>query len=153
MARLGDLVARIGADTREFNKALGQVSRQTGAMVGNIEKMGKQMSMSLTAPIALIAGKGFQTFRAFEFQMAKVAAVSGATASEFKSLKDNAQELGASTRYTSTEVAALQTEYAKLGFSAQEIVNVTDATLALAQATDTDLARAAEVAVALTAPE
>jgi hypothetical protein len=146
MARLGDLVARIGADTREFNKALGQVSRQTGAMVGNIEKMGKQMSMSLTAPIALIAGKGFQTFRAFEFQMAKVAAVSGATASEFKSLKDNAQELGASTRYTSTEVAALQTEYAKLGFSAQEIVNVTDATLALAQATDTDLARAAEVA-------
>jgi phage-related minor tail protein len=146
MAKLGDLVARIGADTREFNKALGQVSRQTGAMVGNIEKMGKQMSMSLTAPIALIAGKGFQTFRAFEFQMAKVAAVSGATASEFKSLKDNAQELGASTRYTSTEVAALQTEYAKLGFSAQEIVNVTDATLALAQATDTDLARAAEVA-------
>ena len=146
MARLGDLVARIGADTREYNKALGDVRKQTGAMVGNIEKLGKQMSMSLTAPIALIAGKGFQTFRAFEFQMAKVAAVSGATASEFKSLKDNAQELGASTRYTSTEVAALQTEYAKLGFSAQEIVNVTDATLALAQATDTDLARAAEVA-------
>jgi uncharacterized membrane protein (DUF485 family) len=40
----------------------------------------------------------------------------------------------------------LQLEFAKLGFSAQEITEVTEATLNLAQATGSDLAQSAEVA-------
>ena len=48
--------------------------------------------------------------------------------------------------FSAREVATLQTEFAKLGFSAKEITKVTGATLALAQASGTDLARAAEVA-------
>lgn len=78
--------------------------------------------------------------------MAKVQAVSGATAEEFKALSDNAKELGASTMFSAREVAGLQTEFAKLGFTATEITKVTESTLALAQASGSDLARAAEVA-------
>ena len=40
----------------------------------------------------------------------------------------------------------MQLEYAKLGFSADEITQVTAATLNLAQATGSDLAQSAEVA-------
>lgn len=144
--KLGDLVAVVGANVEPFNKAMGQVNRSLNSSLGNIEKLGRNMSMAFTAPIGLLAGKGVQVFRDFEFQMAKVKAVSGATGEEFASLETNAKELGATTRFTASEVAMLQTEYAKLGFSAQEITKVTGATLALAQASDSDLATAAEVA-------
>jgi hypothetical protein len=146
MSSLGNLVVNIGANTRELNKALGQVQRDIRTTTGNIQSLGRQMSMAFTAPLALIGGSAFNTFQKFEQQMAKVRAVSGATSTEFAALKANAEELGASTRFSATEVAELQTEFAKLGFTAAEIENVTEGTLALAQATDSDLAQAAEVA-------
>mgnify|MGYP000011530113 FL=1 len=146
MAKLGDLVAVIGANISGFNQALGDVERNTRRMTGNIQQLGKKMSMALTGPLALIGTQSFKTFAAFEQQMAKVKAVSGATASEFAELEGNAKQLGASTRFSASEVAGLQTEFAKLGFTASEITKVTGATLALAQATDSDLARSAEVA-------
>lgn len=146
MSKLGNLIVNVGANTKEFNKALGDVNREIGRTTGNIQKMGKQLSMAVTAPIALLAGSGLKVFMSFEAQMAKVQAVSGATAAEFKSLSENAKMLGSSTRFTASEVAELQTEFAKLGFSADEITKVTEATLALAQATDSDLATSAMVA-------
>jgi hypothetical protein len=78
--------------------------------------------------------------------MAKVKAVSGATADEFAKLESNAKELGRTTRFTASEVSELQLNFAKLGFTAEEITQVTGATLALAQATGSDLATSAEVA-------
>ncbi|HMA77626.1 MAG TPA: phage tail tape measure protein [Candidatus Paceibacterota bacterium] len=146
MANLGNLIAVIDANTKPFNKAMNNMNRTLNRSMKNVDKIGRGMSMAFSAPIALLAGKGVQVFKDFEFQMAKVKAVSGATASEFAKLEDNAKTLGATTRFTASEVAMLQTEYAKLGFSADEITKVTGATLALAQATDSDLARAAEVA-------
>jgi len=78
--------------------------------------------------------------------MAQVKAVSGATAEEFKALEANALDLGSSTKFTASEVSGLQLEFSKLGFSAAEITKVTQSTLALAQATGSDLATSAEVA-------
>lgn len=146
MAKLGDLVAKIGANTKGFNAALGDVNKRTRKMSGNISNLGKKMSMSITLPLAALGASSVKTFMSFEQQMAKVKAVSGATADEFSRLQANAKQLGASTRFSASEVAQLQTEFAKLGFTADEITKVTGATLALAQATDSDLARAAEVA-------
>ena len=145
MAKLSDLIIKIGADTKELNKGLGDAQKRIQATTGNIQNLGKQMSMAFTLPAALIGGSSLMVFKDFELQMAKVGAVSGATGAEFAALEENAKKLGRETKFTATEVAMLQTEYAKLGFSATEIVAVTDATLALAQATDSELGRAAEV--------
>lgn len=111
-----------------------------------MQQFGKNMSMKVTAPIAALGAVSFSVFKGFEQEMSKVQAVSGATAEEFAALSQNAKDLGASTMFSAREVATLQTEFAKLGFSAKEITKVTGATLALAQASGTDLARAAEVA-------
>jgi len=111
-----------------------------------MQQTGKNLSMKLTAPIAALGAVSFNVFKGFEAEMSKVKAVSGATAEEFKALSDNAKDLGASTMFTAREVASLQTEFAKLGFTATEITQVTESTLALAQASGSDLARAAEVA-------
>ena len=82
----------------------------------------------------------------FEQAMANVKAISNATNKEFKDLEQNAKLLGRSTKFTATEVANLQTEYAKLGFTASEINNVTKGTLDLASAVGSDLATSASVA-------
>ena len=111
-----------------------------------MQQTGKNLSMKLTAPIAALGAMSFNVFKGFEAEMSKVQAVSGATAEEFKALSDNAKELGASTMFSAREVAGLQNEFAKLGFTATEITKVTEATLSLAQASGSDLARAAEVA-------
>ena len=82
----------------------------------------------------------------FEQAMANVKAISGATGAEFKKLEATAKALGASTKFTASEVAGLQTEFAKLGFTTKEIIGAQKATLALAAATGAELPRAAEVA-------
>ena len=146
MAKLGDLVVRIGANTKGFNAKLGALKSQIRKDTKNIAAMGRNMSMGITAPLVAIGATSFKVAADFEQSMAKVKAVSGATGDEFKKLQDNAKELGRTTRFTASEVSALQLEYAKLGFSADEITQVTGATLNLAQATGSDLAQSAEVA-------
>ena len=111
-----------------------------------MQQFGKNMSMKVTAPVVALGAVSFNVFKNFEAEMSKVQAVSGATAEEFKLLSENARELGKSTMFSATEVAQLQTEFAKLGFSANQITSVTEATLNLAQASGSDLARSAEVA-------
>lgn len=51
MAKLSDLIIKIGADTKELNKGLGDAQRRIQATTGNIQNLGKQMSMGLTLPI------------------------------------------------------------------------------------------------------
>ncbi len=87
----------------------------------------------------------FNTITGFEQAMADVRAITKATDEEFRVLGKSARDLGGSTKFTATEVAKLQKEYGKLGFATQEIINAQEATLNLAAATKTDLARAAEV--------
>ena len=114
MGRLGDLVVTVGADTRTFNKRMNDVRRSTKATFGNIQRMGVGMSAAVTAPLAAMAAKSFGVAADFEQSMAKVAAVSGATAGEFKKLEQDALRLGSATRFTATEVSGLQLEFSKL---------------------------------------
>lgn len=150
MARLKDLIVNIGVGTKDLNRDLGKARAKFSRNFGNIQRMaaktGRAMSVAFTAPLMAIGAKSVKTFKDFELQMAKVKAVSGATGAEFAALKANAERLGRETKFTASEVAELSLNYAKLGFSAGEIQNVTEATLKLAQATDSDLAQAAEVA-------
>ena len=99
---------------------------------------------------ALIAGFGGIINKSKEFasSMSNLKAIIGADTDQtvFDELSDDAKRLGASTAYTASQVVTLQTEYAKLGFSKDEILNATEATLNLAAATKTDLAEAAAIA-------
>ncbi len=54
MAKLGDLVVRIGADTRDLNKSLGRVQRNLRSMTSNIQRMGQDMTRSLSLPLAAV---------------------------------------------------------------------------------------------------
>ena len=107
--------------------------------------VGKKMSIGLSVPLALIGRRVTETATEFEYQMARVAAISGSAADELSALTMKAEELGSKTIFTARAVGQLQEEFAKLGFSAQEINQVTESTLSLAQVTGATLPRAAEV--------
>ena len=91
-------------------------------------------------------GSAINTFKKFEFEMAKVKAITGSSEKDFKKLTNTAQQLGRSTFFTASQVAELQVAYGKLGFSTSEILDAQEATLMLATATQSDLGRAAVVA-------
>jgi len=146
MAGISSLNFRLTANIKPFRTGLNKAERAMDRMGRKMQQTGKNLSMKLTAPITALGAMSFNVFKGFEAEMAKVKAVSGATAEEFKMLSDNAKELGRSTIFSAREVAGLQTEFAKLGFTAKQIEGVTEATLNLAQASGSDLARAAEVA-------
>lgn len=146
MASLSSLNFRLTANIAPFRKGLNKAQRAMDKTGRKMQQFGKNMSAKVTAPIVALGAVSFNVFREFELEMAKVKAVSGATGEEFKSLSENAKELGRSTVFSAREVAGLQLEFAKLGFTAKQITGVTEATLNLAQASGSDLARSAEVA-------
>jgi len=76
--------------------------------------------------------------------MMKVNTVTGATASEFKMLTDEAKKLGATTQFTASQVADLQLILGRKGFDPTAIKNMQGSILDLALATGEDLSLAAE---------
>ena len=137
------------------DKQLGNLEKKTKTATksaGSLSKEFKKLSKSvLGAVVAYKAvtgaiGNAIKTFRDFEFQMSKVKAITGANSTDFIKLSKSAEDLGRTTFFTATQVAELQTNYGKLGFTTKEILQAQDATLALATATGEDLGRAATVA-------
>ena len=150
---------------RQMNKGTAAAGGLSGALKGvgtsaNLATGGiKAMAMALISSGvgALVVGLGalvggfmtvVNTSKGFATQMSKLNSVLGdkGTSEIMKQLSDDAKRLGSSTKFTASQVGELQTEFAKLGFTTQQILNVTEATLALAGATGTDLAEAAAVA-------
>jgi hypothetical protein len=143
--KLGINIA-IGADISKFSTEMQNASRQMKKVGASMQKVGKKMTKMFTLPLALAGGASIKLAADFEQSMAKVSAISGATANEFKALSSSALELGRTTRFTSQEVAELQLNLSKLGLSPEEINKSTASILDLALATGEDLAMSATVA-------
>lgn len=135
-------------DLDRLSKKTGQATKGVGGLTKGFAGMaaGAFAAVSAFRKIGQVIANSIKSFRDFEFQMAKVKAITGANNTEFLQLSKSAQDLGRSTFFTAQQVAELQTNYGKLGFTTQEILAAQEATLHLATATDTDLARAAIVA-------
>ncbi len=127
--------------TKKATKASNGMAKQIvkgAAAIGVIVTAFRTVNRAVSAVVT--------TFTEFEFVMAKVNAVSGATEQEFAALTSSAEELGRTTFFTAEQVGQLQLNFSKLGFTADEIMNAQQATLNLATATGSDLARSATVA-------
>jgi TP901 family phage tail tape measure protein len=84
----------------------------------------------------------------FEQAMKEVQAISRASSDQLAALTANANKLGSSTEKTAVEVAGLQKELAKLGFTTVEIIASSQAVVDLSTATGESLAGSATVAAA-----
>ena len=135
----------------ELKKQAGIVKQSGGlfkSMTKSILAAGAGL-LSVNAAIGVfkrVFGNAFKTIKDFEKGMSEVRAITGATDEDFKALSESAKELGRVTPKTATEVAGLQKEFAKLGFSTAEILAATEATISLSIAAGADLSQSAKVA-------
>ncbi len=146
---------RATAETRKFAKAqldgakatkrFGQVMKSFLFQANFMANIMSSLTSFISRQFRRAIQGAIRTITGFDQAMADVRAITQATDEEFKKLRDSAKELGSTTKFTAVEIAGLTKEYAKLGFSVEEILNAEAATLSLAAATNTELARAAEV--------
>lgn len=88
----------------------------------------------------------------FENAMSSVAAISGATGSDFESLSKKAEQMGASTKYTATEAANAMEYMAMAGWKTEDMLSGIDGIMNLAAASGVDLAQTSDIVTdALTA--
>lgn len=135
------------AQLKKLDKQVGDNFRNVGnysSALGGLKNVLGQLGIAFG--VGTIIKSTFNVVKDFDQGIANLASVIGKSREEIKLLEDDAKRLGATTRFTATQVAEMQTEFAKLGFNEQEILNATESTLSLAGATGTDLARATEVA-------
>lgn len=98
-----------------------------------VESAGKSL-LPISAAVAGVGVAGLKVATDFETAMSSVKAITGATGEEFELLREKAIELGATTSFSSGEVAEAMTEMGKAGWSTQQILDgmggVLDATAA-----------------------
>ena len=82
----------------------------------------------------------------FEQANVNLSTILGVNVKQMGLLMDDALELGRRTQYTASQVTGLQTELAKLGFTQNQIHQMTAPTLNFATAVGTDLSSAASMA-------
>lgn len=153
--------ARATAVIRVQDEATRNV-KKIGQQFGGLEKKAKSLGSALRfAADAKLAADGItqlgnmaqralegplNTFVDFEDQMARVGALSNATAGEMALLTNKARELGRDTRFSATQAAEGMGYLAMAGFNATQQMQAMPGMLTLAAAGATDLGRTADIA-------
>lgn len=133
------------------NDALRKTTGLTGLFKDGLKDIGSSLKGAFIGFIALEKGiqlltSSIDTMRQFEKQMIKVKAITGANEEEFNALTESAKNL--SGAFTALEIGKLQEEFAKLGFTTDDILAATEATIQLSIATGEDLANSANTLAA-----
>ena len=113
---------------------------------GKLDSIGNMLTIGVTTPLIGVGTAAIMAGNDFEAQMSRVKAISGATASEFEDLEQQAIELGKATSFSATESAEAMENLASAGFSVSEITAAMPGMLALAASSGEDLASSADIA-------
>lgn len=125
--------AKAIADIKAVNAAGATFGTKFRGVLTKIAKVGKLVFAGLAVAAGAMFVGAIKKAAAFELGMAKVKAITGATAEEFDALTEKAKELGLETAQTMTEIAEGMEAFARAGFTATEIVIAMDGAVALAE--------------------
>ncbi|MGK0575503.1 phage tail tape measure protein [Macrococcus capreoli] len=127
------------------SRELQQYSDKLSVIGDKMTSIGQNMSMKVTAPIAVGFGAAVKSSMDFESQMDRVGAISDTTGSKFNDMTKLAMELGAKTTKSASEVAKGMEEMAAKGFNANQIMKAMPGIISAAEASGSDMAQTAEV--------
>ena len=96
MASLGELVVKIGADTRNLNEQLRHVQRQMRGMTSNITQLGQSMTRSITLPLAALGAAAVKSAADLETLEVSFISLTGGA----KQARDMVQQLNKFTAET-----------------------------------------------------
>lgn len=134
--------------TEKFKKGL----KDAEPAFSGLEKAAKASFKVIAAAAAATGGaivavgaKAISVGSEFESQMANVQAITGATGNDFDSLKAKAEELGASTSFTATEVGQAMEYMGMAGWETGQILSGVAGVMQLAAASGEDLATVSDI--------
>ena len=104
MAKLGDLIVRVGADTRDFNRQLGKIQRQIRQTSDNIMDMGKSISMGVTLPIVGLGAAAVKAAADLETMETQFISLTGG-AEQAGAMVDQLNQFAAATPFQIEEIA------------------------------------------------
>ena len=136
-ARLKQLKGSAGGAGSSINGLTGTLGKAAGAFTA-VLLVGRKV-------VSMLSG-AFNTIKDFEQANVDLATILGKDVGLIFDLTNQAKELGATTRYTASEVTGLQTELAKLGFSQREILQMSQHVLNFATAVGSELPESAALA-------
>jgi tape measure domain-containing protein len=104
MAKLNDLIVTIGAQTKQFDKALGASMRKMQTFGSNTKKLGKSMTRSLTMPIAALGAAAIKSAADLETMEVSFISLTGG-AKQAADMMANLNEFTAKTPFQIEAVA------------------------------------------------
>ncbi len=114
--------------------------------------LGTKLSLGLTAPITLIGKKAIQTTADFDAAMSEVGAISGATGDDLVALRNKAEEMGKTTKFSASESAEALKYMAMAGWKTGDMLDGLEGIMNLAAASGEDLGTTSDIVTdALTA--
>ena len=136
---------------RDFVVSFKLLDKQFKKGIGGLRNsMQKLRGFAITALSGLgIANFGRSMIEAgknFESGMARVKAVTNATQQQMKMMSDEAERLGATTKYSASQAAGALENLTRNGLTAEQATKALSKTLQLAQANSIELAEAADLA-------
>ena len=131
---------------KKLDKTVGDNFRNVGNYRGALGKLsGAFASLGIAMGGAMIIKNVFGVIKDFDQAQANLASVLGVSRDQMKGLTEQSKELGATTRFTASQVSELQLEFAKLGFEQEQIEKMTGSVLDLAGATGAELGESASI--------
>lgn len=146
VTRLDNRIKKIDASLGQYQRNVGNYSSAVKGMATSFRQLAS--AFGFAGGIFLFANflrSSFSRVKDFDQAINDLAGTMNVTRESIKNVEADAIRLGATTKYTATQVAILQKQLAKKGFSNEEIINSTEAIVDLAVATGEDLAKTAEV--------
>jgi len=146
--KFGPLTNAVDRTQRKFKimqRRSADMSRSFSKMGKSMRGVGTTMSTRMSLPLAAFGALSIKTATEFQGSMNRVEALTGETGKSLDDMRKLAMKLGASTQFSATQAADAMAFFGQAGFKANEIMQATPATLALAAASSTDLATSADI--------
>ena len=133
---------KIAGKVNNAYKKIGSFGKKGLVMAG---KAVATAAIAGTIALSALGASSARTYIEFNKQMKRVQAISGATKEEFNLLEKSAMSLGATTSFTSAEVAAGMEKMALAGFSTTEVLKGIPGVLDLAAASGEEVALVSDI--------
>lgn len=149
---------------QRYNNAVNRANHGVGRFQNNVGNYPQAMrgaisaARSLASALGLVGGaflivqvarNAIGVIRDYEKANATLSAVLQQTTEQTTALREDSKRLGATTVKSANEVTQLQIAYARLGFSQQQIIDLTESTIQGSIAMNSELSATAELAGAI----
>lgn len=143
--RAGRAFVEIGTNLTALERGLKQAQAKIKAFGASVSGVGQSMLRAGTIAATPFAASTV-VFASFEQKMARVKALTNATATDFDRLRKKAKDLGASTVFSATQAADAMSFFALAGYDTETILKAIGPTLDLAATGQIEIAQAADIA-------